>query len=682
MSSIGSRSVSKHGTIGKCLLLSLLAPGLLDTASADPAPDANGLEEVVVDAKHLEEDLPRDLARYGTRVDTISAAEIRNGGYLDVASALQAAAPGLYIQQKNGPFDYVDISLLGSRTEDVLWLVDGVRINNRLYASTTPLDTMPASIVDRLEVIEGGQALFYGTQAIAGAVNIVTKDFSDTPDGSVTIGGDTNGGRHLDAYFRDGSGRDHFVVYGSEDQSDGYHAFRAEDYQPSDTDRDRGYDVLTIGGKYALDITDGLRISASYQHTDADLDDASPFRIESEKNDREEQLGTVKLDYNITSNIGVFVKGYYHYWYTHYTQFDNDLMHPGVIDAVYPDDTWGYRDYGVNGLAKLEFDDYLEYYVGYDLQIYGGHDDVLVIRQNHEDTNAVFGQIRSTEALIPDLKLAAGFRYNAPSVGETATVWNFSGEYDFGNDLFLRGSVGTNFRLPTAEELFADDPDDERGNPNLKPETSTSLNLSVGGALPPGSGPLRWEAIGFLRNISNLIDYVTFDAATDQDVFGNLPGTVRVRGGELSLQIPVTTGLLAGFSYTYSSSKDSDTHQQIPRVPEHLLKAGLDYEPEDRQFGAELALNFTGDVFTTVGADRIDYGNYAVVNLSGHYFLDEARHHRLNLSVENLFDAQYGRPGQGCADVPTDGPFDCSAPYTYVNLGQPRTLLATYTYKF
>ncbi len=44
----------------------------------------------------------------------------------------------------------------------MLWLVDGVRINNRLYGGTTPLDTIPASMVERIEVLYGGQALFYG----------------------------------------------------------------------------------------------------------------------------------------------------------------------------------------------------------------------------------------------------------------------------------------------------------------------------------------------------------------------------------------------------------------------------------------------------------------------------------------------------------------------------------------
>src|ERR1700720_3722610 len=96
-------------------------------AGYSQAETTSALDEVVVTAKSLEDDLPQQLSKYGTRVDTISAARIQNGGYLDVAGALEALSPGLYISPKNGPFDYVQISLQGSRTTDVLWLVAGVR---------------------------------------------------------------------------------------------------------------------------------------------------------------------------------------------------------------------------------------------------------------------------------------------------------------------------------------------------------------------------------------------------------------------------------------------------------------------------------------------------------------------------------------------------------------------------
>src|SRR6185437_2453953 len=98
-----------------------------------------------------------------------------------------------------------------------------------------------------------------------------------------------------------------------------------------------------------------------------------------------------------------------------------------------------------------------------------------------QGVNAVFGQVATSDALLPDGKVALGVRYNAPDFGQNATVATLSGRYDLTPDLFVRGQIGTAFRLPTAEELFADDPFDERGNPNLKPEKSENLNASIGG---------------------------------------------------------------------------------------------------------------------------------------------------------------------------------------------------------
>ena len=76
------------------------------------------------------------------------------------------------------------------------------------------------------------------------------------------------------------------------------------------------------------------------------------------------------------------------------------------------------------------------------------------------------------------------------------------------------------------------------------------------------------------------------------------------------------------------------------------------------------------------------YGDYTLVDLSARYFLDAGRHQQLNFSIRNLFDEQYGTPGRGCRDVATDGPYDCSIPYVYTNLGLPRTFTASYSYRF
>ena len=168
---------------------------------------------------------------------------------------------------------------------------------------------------------------------------------------------------------------------------------------------------------------------------------------------------------------------------------------------------------------------------------------------------------------------------------------------------------------------------------------------------------------------------------TQQDLFGNVPGTVKVRGGEVSLDASLNGVVSANVNYTYSSSKQ-DSGAQLPRIPKSVLKASLDYHPTSLPMGATVTLNYTGKQTVGIAGVNYGYGDYTIVDIAGRYFLDRARHHELSLQLQNVFDTAYGRPGRGCADVSTDGPYDCSSPYIYVNRGLPRTLRASYSYSF
>ncbi|MET0795635.1 MAG: TonB-dependent receptor, partial [Polyangiaceae bacterium] len=643
-------------------------------ADATPAPQ---LDPVVVTAKSLDDSIPGQLSRYGVRVNQVSSEQIQNAGYVDVAQSLQTTVPGLYLTPRNGPFDYVNVSLQGSRTQDVLWLLDGVRLNNRLYGGTTPLDTFPASIVDHLEVLEGPQALFYGTQGVAGAVNVVTKPFSNDLGGAVALGTDTLGGRHLDAFVRDGFHGHQVVVYGSSDHSTGFQPFRDQDYQPSSTDRHRSYDVLTLGGKYAYQIRDDLRVSALYQHTDGRLDFALPYLVASAYNRRQEDVLTAKVDYAPSDAARFSLKGYYHKWRSHYTEFDNVAGSPNTLDVSDNDDAWGYKDYGLNALAQLGLGPWLDSNLGYDFQSYSGSDAVLKIDEKTEHVNALFAQLRTSERL-PNTRLALGFRYNLPSFGPNAAVWNASGQYNvLGQALFVRSTVGTAFRLPTAEELFANDPEDERGNPNLKPERSFNVNASVGGqAIVGGTPRLSWEAIFFARNVTDLISASGFDDTTNQSLFENTTGKVRVRGATAVVEARPLDELSVSASFTYSSARQNGD-LQTDGVPQHLAKAWLDYHPSTLPFGLTATANHVGSVYKSFGEDdREKFGNYTVFDLAGRLFLDQPRHHTINLRLANVFNTEYATAlGKATADA------DGSA-YTYWHLGTPRTLEARYRYSF
>ncbi len=216
------------------LLLSLSLPM---TAFAGQALDED-LVEVIVTARSLEVSTPMALSAFGYDVEFLSATQIRESGFVDASQALQFLVPGVYLSTQMGAFSYINLALQGSRTSDVLWTVDGVRINNRLYNGTSPADTLPSSMIERMEVLKGGQGVLYGTQAAAGVINVVTRAFSEEFGGEASVGGDSNEGIHANGYVRGALGRNRFVAWASKDQTDGFMLY--DQLQPDSTTRESG----------------------------------------------------------------------------------------------------------------------------------------------------------------------------------------------------------------------------------------------------------------------------------------------------------------------------------------------------------------------------------------------------------------------------------------------------------
>ena len=663
----------RFGASGKLVLMASVA-ALLFTAEAARAADADGTISELVVTGGLEESVPLQLAQYGSRMDVVSSRQIDMLNLSDVGGILSKGVPGLYLAPQNGPFSYNFASIQGSRQNEILYLFDGVRISNRLYNTTPPLDTIPAHMVDHIEVLDGGQGLFFGTSAVAGVINIVSRPFTDTTTGRFAIGGDTNNSVTANGYVSGAIGGSKIVAYASYDESRGFQPFPDADIEPSATDRHRGYRLTSVGGKYAYDFTPDLRFSASYQHTEGYVDAIRPVSAARAVNDRNEDIAWAKLDWTVNDRLQLFVKAYDHWWNSHYDEVDN--LPGGGLDHVDDHEFWGFKDYGVNAMAKFVPTAGLEAYLGYDLQRYGGRDDVLIIAQQKEQTQAVFGQVRLTPDLVPNTHFAAGLRYNDPDTGEGVTVWNVSGQYDFTPTFFVRGATGTSFRLPDAESLFANDPivNQEIGNPNLKPETATNLSGSIGGE---GTG-WGWEVIGFHRETKNLIDLSGDTPDPDVFTFINLPDKVVARGVELVGHVDVSPSLSLQGSYTHARTRQRGSSRQLDRVPEDTAQAVVDIHPQGRNFGASVVANYVGSVFDTVsgGFGPVQHGHYAVVDLDGYLTFGPGDHQKVNVSLENALDEPYAtRLSRASRDLG-------GASYIVHARGAPRTLHVSYSYSF
>ena len=675
-----------------------LATGVAVTASplaeiAAVAADAGDRDVIVVTGRTLEETLPQELARYGADVVTISSLELREALLTDVSQAIQMQTPGVFIAPRGGPFSYIDISLQGSRTQDMLFLVDGVRINNRLYPGTIT-DTLPTSMVERVEVLKGGQSLFYGTNAAAGVINVVTRGYTDELDGLVTVGADTNDSYRADGYVRGAAGPGNFVAYASYDTSEGFRMY--DNVQPSATDQNRGYDVATYGVKYRWEILDNLSLDARYQHNDADLDYLRYNQTVSSENSRDEEIASLSLNYEATEDLEFQIKGYWHDWDTRYSDIRNDRTQSppfGAPTVVSDNLYWGFEDKGVNALAKYTPGGPVEFIGGYDFQQYSALDDVWRIEPVEEEVHAVFGQVRTSEDFIENGALALGVRYNDTG-GATSTVWNLSGRYDFSSSLYVQGVVGTSFLLPNAEQLYVIEEFWYLGNPDVEPEEAENVNVSIGG-LVGADDRFSWQATYFARNITNMIDGVSFADAgidttepyrgldisgTDPDgpfydgVFFNVPGEVETRGFELFGTAQLTDDLSVVASYTHSET-EAPSGDVFPRIPEDLVKVGARYDAG--QWGAGADVLWVGEQLSSAGAfGTVDYGDYAVVDLNAHVFLDRNQQHKLTARLANALDEEYAtRVAGGVADV-TGGDILVS------NRGMPQTLHVSYSYAF
>lgn len=637
------------------------------------------IEEIIVQGRSLETTLPLELSKYGADLEIVTAEQVMNHGFVDVAQSLEMLVPGLHLTTQAGAFSYVNLAMQGSRPTDILWTLDGVRINNRLYNGTSPADTLPSSMIERTEVLKGSHSVMYGTQAIAGVVNVVTRSFSDELDGGFSVGSGSYGAKRASVHGRGALGGHKLVGWASRDESDGFEIF--DDYQPTSLFRERGYAVDSFGAKYGYDFTEDLSLSLTGIHTEAALD--YPNVSGSSVNDRNEDIYSGRLDFTPSERTQFFVKGYVHDWDTNYYTAGQP---PST--ALY----WGYEDQGVTAGALLTPIDQLEVHMGYDYQSYEGRDDVLLIAGLREKVNAVYTQLRTTDAFAENVHLAAGARYDDTG-GVDSTTWSTMGLWEINEYFYVQGVLATSFMLPSAENLYRihcpTGLNCTHGNPNLEPEESLGFTGSIGGRLDVAERPLSWQVSAWDRKVDNLITTAAIPAnmlgqypAAFTRTFINAPTEVDVEGAEFLLRGPITEALSFDVSYTYSKEVGAGTDFQLRDRPKNQYKGSLAYESPRLPFGVNVAFKYVGEKTSdmrNVNLGIQEYGDAYLVDAGAHAYLDgRDGHHRLTLRVENLFDEDYATAMGNAVRTgvtPTQR-------FVWNRLGPPRTYTLNYNYTF
>ena len=154
----------------------------LSTASAQEA-DAAAAPDIVVTADRVEE----PATKTGSSITVISAAEIEKTGAKGVADVLRSV-PGVDVHEAGGIGTATSVAIRGSNPGETLVLIDGVRIGDPTATDgSVDFGNLAVTDIERIEVLRGPQSALYGSDAMGGVINIITRKGTQTPRRSVSI---------------------------------------------------------------------------------------------------------------------------------------------------------------------------------------------------------------------------------------------------------------------------------------------------------------------------------------------------------------------------------------------------------------------------------------------------------------------------------------------------------------
>lgn len=164
--------------INKTALGVAISAALSFSASAEQT-----IERITVTANKFEQSINNVLAS----VNVIERIDIEQGNYRDLPTLLSTQV-GFQINSNGGFGQNAGVSLRGTGSGDTLILIDGVRTGSATLGQKA-LSNVPLNSIERIEIIKGSRAAVYGSDALAGVINIITRE-SDNLSVSATFGSD------------------------------------------------------------------------------------------------------------------------------------------------------------------------------------------------------------------------------------------------------------------------------------------------------------------------------------------------------------------------------------------------------------------------------------------------------------------------------------------------------------
>ncbi len=609
------------------------------------------LSEVVVTATRIDSSLQESP----NAVTVITPADIAAPGAHDVAAVLNGHA-GVTVNDYGPIGANKTVSLRGSTSQQVIVLLDGVRLNSSRDGSVD-LSTIPIEMVERIEIVRGGASALYGTGGIGGVINIITKKPQkpqvtlSVTNGSYIPHGASEVSASLAETRRDAQAQDlldsqivdltlagrigELALSGGGSFTRAANAFTWFDASGIDGWRRRtDADVLSGSGYVGLDAPlFGGRLAAKgvFGLSDAGAPGSLTFVSTTARQSDASGSGALswKTDRFFGDALTLDVKSFYKHDVLTY----DDPTYP-------PESTHRTRTAGLDVTQKLTLSPLLSMVYGGNL----GYDDVDSTNYTRHRTRLSLAGFVSVPVSPTDtLTITPTGRYDSFSDFSGRLSGSLSAVALLSEQSSLRASVASSYRVPTLNDLYWFDPSGfTAANPDLTPETSYAGEVGYSFVGDRAS----FDVSAFARAVFDNIIWLVGPAPTYTYMPENLTRTL-FPGAEIHarLQLTDTFSLEASYTFLYSFLLNDGEKElgiagdrRVPYSPVHSLAVRIRYTAS--RWEAGIAEQYVGRQYTnSANTEASSLAEYFVANADCRFLVTE--NVTLTMAAKNIFNALY-----------------------------------------
>lgn len=542
-------------------MVALLAPMALSTASQAE------IEQFTITGVRT----PILSDEMATAVTVIGRADIESRQSFQLVEILRDV-PGLSVARTGSIGSQAQLRLRGTEANHVLVLIDGVEVNDPASGDEFLFEHLNAEDIERIEVIRGPQSALWGSDAVAGVINIVTRKGGEGFGGSASIEAGSFGTVRGAARLHD-SGENWRASFGvSAQKTDGTNVSRVGS-------EDDGYQNVSANAALSLQVREGVVFEGLMRHVDSknDFDPVDfvftglPFDGDRVTETRRTNLGAV-IRVDRSADLLAFEIG------ANWLDTENENFSDGSNSGTTSAERWkafveatytvaeGHRltaaidheisDFSQRGLATIFGD------------------------PNQDQSMSVTGYVIDyVGEMTNDLTITASARHDDNSDFENVTTWRIGASYDLTDATRLRGSVGRGQKSPSFVDRFGFFADVFLGNPNIKPETSQGFEFGIEHAI--NNGDLRFGLTYFNSRLEDEIDGFFFDLGTFTFTAVNKPGKSEREGLEATFDADIGKEWTVQANITYTESKEPDGSGGLVaevRRPEVTGALGVNYQ--------------------------------------------------------------------------------------------------------